>query len=72
MISCASRSALARRAWYSASRLAASSFRRRASSSSALMRWARWSSAVSTVRCTPSQANSTIRMTKAIATQVSG
>src|SRR5262249_17351129 len=36
------------------------------------MRWARWSSAVSTVRWTPSQANTAIRMMKAIATQVSG
>src|SRR5215472_5456223 len=71
-ISSASRSALARRALYSASTLAASSFRRRASSSSALMRSLRWSSAVNIVRCTPSHANTPIRMTNAIATQVSG
>src|SRR5690348_7050476 len=71
-ISSASRSAVTRLALYSASTLAASSLRRRASSSSPLMRSARWSSAVSTVRCTPSQANTPIRMMKAIATQVSG
>src|SRR6266480_222405 len=53
MMSSASRSALARRASYSASTLAASSLRRRASSSSALMRSLRRSSVCSTVRWTP-------------------
>src|ERR1700761_68573 len=72
MMSAASRSALARFALYSASTLAASSLRRLASSSSALMRSARWSSAVRTVRWTPIQANPIIRMTNATATQVSG
>src|SRR5215468_8594109 len=71
-ISPASRSAVARRVLYSASTLAASSLRRRASSSSALMRSARWSSAVKTVRWMPSHANTPIRMMNAIATQVSG
>src|SRR6201996_5463116 len=71
-MSAASRSALARLAWYSASTLAASSLRRRASSSSALMRSARWSSAVRTVRWIPIQPNPIIRMMNAIATQVSG
>src|SRR5262249_25307925 len=60
------------RALYSASTFAASSLRRLASSSSALMRWARWSSAVSTVRWTPIQAKAITRMMNAIATQVSG
>src|SRR5262249_37518080 len=71
-ISSASRSAEARRALYSASTLAASSFRRRASSSSALMRSLRWSSAVNIVRWAPAPANTPIRMTTAIAPQVSG
>src|SRR4051812_23984346 len=71
-ISCASRSAEAWRALYSASTFAASSLSRRASSSSALMRSARWSSALSTVRCTPSQTNTPIRITNATATQNSG
>src|ERR1041385_6995985 len=71
-ISCASRSAEAWRALYSASTFAASSLSLRASSSSALMRSARWPSAWSTVRCTPSQTNTPIRITKATATQNSG
>src|SRR5580704_11312577 len=72
LASLAMRSALARRALYSASTLAASSLRRLASSNSALMRSARWSSAVSTVRWTPIQAKPITRRMKAIATQVSG